>query len=48
MVDVQLAVAVVSMGFLTVVMAIMGYLAFNGPSRVLTNTGSSDDPASAD
>jgi len=48
MVDVQLVVAVVSMSFLTGVMAIMGYLAFNAPSRVLTNAGSSDDAASAD
>lgn len=48
MVDVQLVVAVVSMSFLTGVMAIMAYLAFNGPSRVLTKTGSSDGAASAD
>ena len=47
MVDVQLVVAAISMGFLTAVMAIMAYLAFNGPSRDLTTTAD-DDPATAD
>jgi hypothetical protein len=48
MVDVQLAVAVVSMGFLSAVMAVMSYLAFSGPSRVLTTTGTSEDASAAD
>ena len=48
MVDVQLVVGVVSMVGLTLVAAVMCYLAFAGPSRDLTKTVADEDASTAD
>lgn len=49
MVAVPFVVAVVSIVFLALIVVLLSYLAFSGPSRDLTSTGLvEDDPSTAD